>query len=134
MSTIYMSDNFQFGAPLGWKPRSGVTWNGYYLPYHIRITDMEQCYERESEEVDLAASRIDADMIIERDIYTGATREWDSFTQASEHYNFADLVRRQETGSLVADRLYFYRASDPPTEDKIRWCQECVAIKHAFGR
>jgi len=134
MNTIYMSDNFQFGAPLGWKPRSSVTWNGYFLPYHLRITDMQQCYEREVEGGVLPTTRESTDKVIEIDIYTLATKERESYTQVAEHYNFADLVRRQETGSLVMSRLYFYRASTPPSEEKINELKEHVAIRHAFGR
>lgn len=134
MSTIYMSDEFQFGAPIGWRPRSSVTWNGHYLPYHIRITDMLQAHELDTEESNMAASRELADKVIEVDIYTGQTKEWNSYAEVSEIYNFADLVRRQETGSLVRSRLYFHKASDPPTPEKIQELKDHVAIRHAFGR
>lgn len=134
MKTIYMSDNFQFGAPLGWVPRSGITWNGYFLPYHLRISDMLQAYELETDESAIAAAREVAEKVIQLDIYTGETREWNSYAEVSEHYNFTDLVRRQDTGSLVASRLYFYKANDPPSEEKLQQVRDQVAIRHAFGR
>lgn len=122
-----MSSSIQeYGAPLGWTPKSLITWNGHFLPYALRWDDMR---------FDLGRGEAPSRTVIELDILSGATREWSTFLEADKFYGLKlDTIRdKMQKNYLLEGRKFFYPKKTPPNAERLRQLKELAEITCSFS-
>ncbi len=118
-----MKDEVEFGAPLGWFPKSGIIWNNNYLPYALRMDDMR---------FDLGlGTRLSS--VVEIDLLTMKNKEWESYEMAEKHYRITGLYERMKKDSLLFGHILFYFKKTPPSVDRLKKLIELANVSRSFG-
>lgn len=115
----------EYGAPLGWEPKSKITWNNHFLPYALRWDDMR---------FDLGLGLRYDFWVVEVDMITGATREWESYQAAEQFYGQTRgaLPERMRKNILLNGTKFFHLRDNPPKPDRLRRLKRIALIACSF--